>query len=247
MATRPKRPTPPPKVGIKRTSFDTLIQDHGQYVRVTPSITCPNRSGSRRELDDTNHPLECPVCDGNMNIDLTDLSEEMWIFMQSVTMKKDFAQNGVFDIKDQLASFPSGKRVGYFYKVELLDLTSQYNEIMFRKAGTKIDKTRFPLKDQEDGSIFSVVDDKGQIYVNGDDYEFEIGDNFIEWGRRRPDDGTLYSFLYPITPTLRVVNLLHEHRAYYEDTKSPSRLAAHFPQQAALRWDYAPQERSLDV
>lgn len=247
MANRTKRGTPPPKVALNAENFDRLVEDHGTYCRVTPSIVCPRRSGARVELDDTNHDLNCQLCFGSLTIDLDDLAFETWIFIQGIKLEKMFNAQGIYDVKDCFASFKPGIRVSYWYKIEMLDLATQYNEIVMRGRGTEIDKLRYPaIVDEATGNIFHVVDNDGTPFVRGDDYEVESGSRDIVWGNKAPVEGKLYSILYPILPTFRVLELMHEQRNYYEDEKRPDRVPIQMPQQAHIRWDFNAKRQGSD-
>jgi len=244
--TRAKRGTPPPKVALNPENFDRLVKDHGTYVRVTPSVVCPRRSGTRVELDDTNHDLNCPLCFGSLSIDCDAISFETWAFVQSVKLEKMLDAQGIFDLKDAFATFPPAIRVSYWYKIEILDFTSQYNEVLQRRVDSDTDRLRYSAFDCEDGNIYHVVDNDGKIYERGSDYELESGSQDIVWSSNAPPEGKLYSMLYPILPTFRVLELMHETRHYYTDAKAPTKSAVQMPQQAHIRWDFMAKKKGTD-
>ena len=244
---RSKRSTPPPKVGLTPANFDRLVEDHGSYVRVTPSMVCPRRTGERVELDDNNHDLNCPLCFGSMTIDCSELSQESWAFIQSVKLDLSLESSGIFDVKDAFATFKPGFRISYWYKIELLDFATQYNEILMRNPDSDRDKLRYPaVIDTTGGNIFHVVDNDGNRFIRDDDYEVETGSREIIWSKNAPVKGRLYTMLYPVLPTFRVLEMMHETRNYYEDTKSPTRSPVNMPQQAHIRWDYMAAKQGVD-
>lgn len=241
---RQKRTTPPPKVALNPANFDRVIEDHGTYVRVTPSIVCPRRSGARIELDDTNHDLNCPLCQGALTIDVTESAFETWAFIQGIKIEKMLNANGIFDIKDAFASFKPGVRVHYWYKIEILDFATQYNEIVKRGA-SKNDALRYdPLEPTGDGNRFIVVDSDGKRFEYGSD--FTVEDRSLIWGSNAPKAGKLYSALYPVLPTFRVLEMMHENRQYYVDAKLPDRAPKQMPQQVHIRWDFMARKQGSD-
>lgn len=246
MPNRPKRGTPPPKVALTPENFDRLIKDHGTYVRVTPSIVCPRRSGSRVELDDTNHDLNCKLCYGTGAVDCDEISFETYSFIQSVKLEKTLDAQGIFDMKDAFASFPPEVRISYWYKIEILDFATQYNEVVMR-GDDNSDILRYPAMDLEgDGNIFHVVDNDGNVFVKDQDYQLDSGSREIIWSKNAPVENKLYSILYPVTPTLRVLELMHETRNYYVDEKTPEKIPVNMPQQAHIRWDFMARKQGTD-
>jgi len=229
--TRNKRVAKPGRVSLIPEEFDNLIEDQGIFVRITPSVLCPNRT----EIEDTNHNLNCTLCD-NQVIDLTDECYEEWAFIQGVKFDKQFEVQGVFDPKDALMSIKSNVRLWYWYKIEVLDFSSVFNQVM-KRGITDIDKTRYELARVGETPMY-LIDKLGTKYIRNEDYKIGADNHSIQWIGNTPAAGDLFSFSYPILPTFRVLELMHENRYYYNSERLKEKDPVHLPQQAHIRWDY---------
>lgn len=231
-ARRPKRQASKPgSVDFVPKEFDFLLEDQGTKARITPAILCPNRT----ELEDTNHTLDCPLCFGDEVIDLCDEAQESWVSITGIDLKKDLQVQGIFDIKDARITFQTHIRVYYWYKVEILDFGSIYNQVMKRGGGDK-DRLRYVRFNACDIPTLLMAKDGISYRINED---FRIDGQHVVWlGLKRPKAGDLYSISYPINPTFRVLELLHENRYYYVGFKQKEKVPVQLPQQAVVRWDY---------
>ena len=247
---RPKRKgSKPSRVDLKPEEFDQLIEDQGVYVRITPTILCPNRS----ELTNTDHVLDCPLCQGDQVVESPENAIETWAFIQGIKSQKDLLVQGIYDIKDATITTKQLVKMYYWYKVEVLDFSAVYNQILKRSIGGNVDRLRYvpakPGATQLSAGIdlvasttapdvpYIVIDSKGVRYAIGKHYS--IKDRNLTWlTNLKPAAGTLYSMVYPILPTFRVLELLHEHRYYYVSFKRTEKVPVHLPQQAVIRWDY---------
>lgn len=231
MITRPKRPvSKPSRVDLIPAEFEALIEDQGTYVRITPSLLCPNRT----ELEDTNHVLDCPLCFGSEVIDLDKHCIETWAFIQGIDFNQQFNVQGVFDIKDARMTVQQDIRLHYWYKVEVLDFASVFNQLI-KRGYNDSDRIRYIPSKNCDTPYF-LVDNQGKEYKLNVDYK--IVDQKIVWSANRPASGSLYSFTYPILPTFRVLEMLHDNRYYYTSSKQKEKTPVNLPQQAHIRWDY---------
>jgi hypothetical protein len=229
---RPKRPNPKPgAVDFVPKEFDWLLEDQGTKVKITPSILCPNRT----ELEDTNHTLDCPLCYGDEVIDLCDQATESWASITGIDLKKDMQVQGIWDIKDAKMTFQTSVRVYYWYKVEIIDFGSIYNQVVKRGSGDK-DRLRYPRFGACDIPTYLMGKD-GVSYRFNEDFIVD-GQQLIWTGLKRPKSGDLYSISYPILPTFRVLELVHENRYYYVGFKQKEKVPVQLPQQAVVRWDY---------
>jgi len=227
----PKRtPSKPGRVALVREEFDNLIEDQGVRVRITPSILCPNRT----DVEGTNHKLNCPVCGGDEAVDIPGAAVEDWAFIQAIKLDKEFQVQGVWDMKDAMVSTKSDTRLYYFYKLEVLDFASIFNQVV--KRGSGADKLRYYPATVTTDTPYYLIDSAGVTYTK--DKHYKIVDQTIEWKVAGPTVDTLYSFVYPVLPTYRVLELLHENRYYYVDSKRPDKAPIQMPQQAVIRWDF---------
>jgi len=240
--TRPKRsPSKPGRIAFDVKAFDDLIADQGVFVRITPTLICPNIS----DLDTYNHSLSCNTCDNGI-VDVASKAVETWAFIQSINKDKEFAEHGIWEMRDAQISFREvDMRVNYWYKIEVLDFTTPFNELIERKIGVTEDKTRYTPQEATT-TKFYLIDKDGNEYVKDTDYQ--ITANGIDWlvGGSKPADGTIYSFSYPMLPTYRVLDLMHNSRFYYDGNKRADLLPSHLPQQAHIRFDFLARNKGYE-
>jgi hypothetical protein len=239
----------PSRVDLKPEEFENLIEDQGIYVRLTPSILCPNRT----DLGDTNHVLDCPLCFGDQVIDSPENAVETWAFIQGIKSQKDLQIQGIYDMKDATITTKQAVKMYYWYKIEVLDFSAVYNQLLKRGTGVNTDRLRYApakqgsapltvagdqvLETQAPDVPYICIDNTGKRYEIGKHYK--IQDRTLTWVTgNRPASGSLYSLIYPVLPTFRVLELLHEHRYYYVSFKRTDKVPVHLPQQAVIRWDY---------
>jgi len=238
---RPKRRarSKPNRVNLVPQEFNNLLEDQGVYVRVTPVILCPNRT----DLGDTNHVLDCPLCRGEQVIEVTENAITDWALIQSITQDKKFEVQGLFDLKDARITFQAHIRVYYWYKVEVLHFSSIYNQIIKRASGNT-DKSRYlpaqnisPPQNKTRDTPYICVDSSGNRYHL--DIDYSVNGKVITWlTANRPAFDTLYSISYPVMPTFRILETIHDNRYYYIDHKQLDKVPVNLPQQAVIRWDY---------
>lgn len=227
----PKPARKPGRVDIDPREFDKLIEDQGVRVRIIPALLCPNRT----DVADTNHSLDCPICFGENVIDIQEECIETWAYIQAIKLDKDFFVQGVFDMKDAMITVQSGVKIYYWYRIEIIDFASIFNQLI--KATGDLDRTRYRPATELSYDKHFLIDSTGKRYRCGED--FQIEDQQIRWiTANRPTVGSLYSFSYPITPTFRVLELMHESRYYYYGFKQKHKQGVDLPQQAVMRWDY---------
>jgi len=229
--TYPKTVTKPPRIDIEPLEYEALIESHGARVRVTPTVLCPNRTS----LEDTNHVLDCQLCWGSGNVDLDSNAIEDWAYIQGIKLDKKFEFHGIFDLKDAQITTRAGVKLYYWYKIEVIDFSSLFNQLMKRGTGD-VDRLRYlPTKNSD--FCFHCIDSAGFRFIR--DEHYRIDGQEIKWrGVKRPAAGTLYSLIYPILPTFRVLELLHENRFYYFGHNIPVKVPVQLPQNALIRWDY---------
>jgi hypothetical protein len=240
--TRPKRAgAKPGRVDLVPEEFEALIEDQGTLVRITPSILCPNRTS----LEDTNHVLDCPICFGTEVVDLDDKCIEDWAFIQGIDFEKMLNVQGIYDQKDARITVKQGIRLYYWYKIEVIDFASVYNQLLKRGGGER-DRLRYKPTGNCDTPYYCIAKDGTQFTLN-EDYKI-VDDRYIKWiSAKRPLAGELYSFVYPILPTFRVMEMMHENRYYYTGFKQKVKTPVNLPQQAHIRWDYAAKRSGTQI
>ena len=228
----PKRQGKPGRVDLNVPELDNLIDDQGIRLRIVPSLLCPNRT----DLSGTNHHLDCEVCNGNEAVDLESECFETFGAIQSIRHEKTFEISGIWDEKDATVTLKSEDRIYYWYKIIVLDFASIFNELV-KRDDDDTDKLRYPPNRSCD-TPFHLVDSSGIVYKPGVDYRVSK-DQYIKWTTaKRPAKDSLYSISYPVFPTFRVLETLHENRFYNITSKQKERVPVNLPQQAVIRWDY---------
>lgn len=227
--TRPKRANAKPgRNSLNTGDFDKLIEDQGVKVRITPIALCPNIT----DLESYNHVLPCPVCDNGI-VDLDSMSQETWALITGIHKDLKF-EAGIFDIKDAQITANSDVRLNYWHKVEVLDFTAPFNQLV-KKSDVAYDRMRYTPVTATVNDFYAVGKD-GTVYVYNVD--FEVLDHGISWIGNAPNTGDIYSINYPMMPTYRVMEMLHANRFYYEDFKRAEKEPIQLPQNAHIRWDF---------
>jgi len=229
--TYPKRKGKPGRIDFNIPEIDRLVEDQGIMVRVIPSVLCPNRT----DLGGTNHALGCDICGGDEVVDLDEECQEVWAVIQSIKHNKDAQVQGVWDVKDALITFKKDMRLYYWWKIEVLDFSSIFNQIVERGSGNT-DKLRYTPAASCDTPYY-LLDKNGNKYIK--DTHYRIDNRNLTWlTSAKPVSGKLYSISYPVIPTFRVLETVHENRYYYESFKSKEKRPVNLPQHAVIRWDY---------
>ena len=231
---RPKRsPAKPARVDLIPEEFDYLVEDQGVFARITPSMLCPNRDLQAG----TNHILDCDVCHGDEVVDLDDKSFQEWVFVQGIDFSRNF-DSQLWDVKDAKISVKSNVRIGYWYKIEMLDHASIFNEILTRGTDddADFDKLRYVPVNAPDHNWYLIDADNNKYEI---DVDYEKEDQGIRWlTGNRPTTNRVFSIIYPVLPTFRVLELVHDNRYYYKSLKRTDKMPVNLPQQAVIRWDY---------
>lgn len=234
--------TKPGRVSLRVKDFGDLLDNQGTNVRITPSIICPNRSGIQNDETSVNHPMDCPICNGNQILDVDSLAFNTWAFIAGIKIETQIDQNR-FDVKDALMTTKGEVKVHYWYKVEVVDHTAQFNQLIKRSGVT--DTLRYEPKDVSDGAIYCLIDSKGEAYTK--DTHYSLDGNKLTWlSSVRPEIESIYSFMYPVLPTFRVIDLMHENRYYYNSEKLAKKVPVNLPQQSHIRWDYMAKNVEVD-
>lgn len=239
--TQPKRKGKPANpINLEPKDFDKLAEDQGIKILMTPGVLCPNRTS----LHDTNHTLDCPLCFGDEVIDMKCDAVEGWGVMQGIKLDKQMEVSGIFDFKDAKMTLQSHMRANYWYKIEIINFSSVFNQLV-KRGTTDTDRLRYVPFTACD-TPFLVVDMAGNHYRLNE--QFKVEDQGIRWLTvQRPAVGALYSISYPILPTYRILELLHDNRFYYYGFKQAVRYAVQLPQEVVLRWDYLAKRSGTGV
>jgi len=229
----PKRKgSKPGRVDLIPQEIDNLLDDQGIKLKIIPSLLCPNRD----RLGSTNHALDCQVCNGDEAVDVESACYETFGVIQSIRHEKKLEVQGIWDEKDAVLTLQSPDRIYFWYKVVVVDFASIYNELV-KRDDDDTDKLRY-IPNRSCDTPFHLVGSDGEVYKAGVDFRVSQ-EQYIRWlGAKRPTTNSLYTVSYPVFPTFRVLETLHENRFYNITSKLKERVPVNLPQQAVIRWDY---------
>lgn len=189
--------------GIDPSKLDQEITDLGVRVRLYKSTLCPNM----KSLESLDHDINCAVCNHNM-IDFCP-KETIAIFQQQ-TLAEQFKVQGTFYIDEIQVTFLSGETLQPFARVELLDFSEDFYELIQRQVATDIDRLKYPAC-----SVLAIFVVRGNLKI-----EYHFGTDFItdvngdiKWiAVHRPDDKEIYTIYYKFKPVFRAIKAVHRDR-----------------------------------
>ncbi len=219
-----------PIVKMDPKKCDVMSENQGVRVRVWKTTICPNV----KRIDSAEHELNCTVCNSKLFIDRQPI--ETWAFLQNQGLNKNFQNNGEWDDKMVLATFKRDTEIYYFSKIELMDFSTVYSEMVQRQEGT-IDHLKYPAL-----SCTLLIDKNGVEYTSGVDFEINT-DGDVEWIGSRPSRGVIYSCYYNYRMTYRSVQAMHINR--FGQNKNGSRHTVEFPFQWMLKLDFLLQKEDI--
>lgn len=189
------------RVNLDPIAFDKLIETHGVRVRVYKTTLCPNV----KKIDTYEHQIDCTLCNGNLFIDRLPL--EGYAYLQSQKIEKMFNVEGVFDDQMVLASFVRGLYLQYFAKIEVLDFTTTFYELIQRQTGD-IDRLKYKAL-----KVNYIIDQNGTEYQENVHFILTTDTRDIQWlGVTRPTVNNTYSVHYEYLLTFRSLKALHVNR-----------------------------------
>jgi hypothetical protein len=190
--------------GLNIARLDQLILDLGVRVRVWKSTLCPNL----KSLESMDHSVNCQLCSNNM-IDFCP-TETMALFQQQELIEQ-YKLQGTFHMDEILVTFKSGTTLQHYSKVELLDFTEDFFELIVRQEGSDIDVLKYPAKEVL-GAFAAVNNTTKERYYVGTDFEIDVNGN-IKWiGPHKPADRKVYSVYYRHCLVYRAIKAVHRDR-----------------------------------
>ncbi len=214
-------------LGLDPTRGDAMIEKYGVQITQYTTLWCPNV----KRIDSLEHELNCPLCHGQLLIDINPV--DTWAFLQTQSLQKQFRTEGAWDDQMVAATFMSGIEINYFSKIVLKDYTSTFFEHIQRSEGN-LDVCKYPIT-----SVNYLIDKNGITYVeNGDFIVNQSG--YIEWlmTAKTPPKGTIYSIHYNYKITFRSINAMHIMRIGAGFVKGKGRQALEYQQQWQLKRDF---------
>lgn len=189
------------RVNLNPEDFDKLIETHGVRINAYKTVLCPNV----KKVDTMEHEIDCTLCNGNLFVDR--YPTEGYVFLQSQKIEKMFNVEGVFDDQMVLGSFVRGLYLQYFAKIELLDFTTTFYEIIQRQIGN-IDRLKYKAL-----LVNYILDKNGIEYQQDKDFIITTDTKDIQWlSGNRPAQNVTYSIHYEYLLTFRVLRALHVNR-----------------------------------
>ncbi len=224
-----------PIVELDPVKLDMLIETQGVRVKVYQTMLCPNV----KKIDSGEHEIDCKLCKGIGFIDHN--FQQTWGFIQSQTLIREFAKEGVWDDQNVACTFQTDIEVQYFAKIELMDFTTTFYELIQRQEG-ELDRLKYPAF-----SIQTLIDQHGVQYTYQKHFVLtESGD--VKWinGFERPSIGTIYTIYYTYPITYRAVNAMHVNRFSQVAKKLDHKEPVQLNQQWLLKRDYLLTRQDLD-
>jgi len=203
--------------GINPDKLDQEIKDLGVRVRLYKSTICPNM----KSLESIDHDINCQVCNHNM-IDFCPV-ETIAIFQQQ-SLTEQFKVQGTFHIDEIMATFLSDQRLQHYARVDLLDFSEDFFELVQRQAATTIDRLKYSACCVL--GVFVVRNSTDRIdYHFGTDFELDVNGD-IKWiSAHKPNDKEIYSIYYQYRPVFRAIKAVHRDRYSQYNLKSQPILA----------------------
>lgn len=115
---------------INSKDLDTMVFNQGVRIRVYKTTWCPNR----KSIDGQEHELNCPMCRGTEFLDLDCFESVAFIQGQTREHQQNPEKIGSnWEEQVVLCTLLSGVEVSYYTKIELLDYTNLYQQLVQRQ------------------------------------------------------------------------------------------------------------------
>lgn len=196
--------------GINVDKLNQEIKDLGVRIRVWRSTVCPNM----KSIESMDHDVNCTVCNNNM-IDFGCFESVGLIQQQDLV--EQFKLTGTFSMDEALMSFLSEVTLHIFAKIQILDFTEDFFELVQRQD-TVTTPSPLPQTDRLKYAackilgVFTVINNVKTEYHEGADFQLDINGD-IQWiGAHKPADRQIYSIYYKHHPVFRAVRAMHRNR-----------------------------------
>lgn len=207
------------------------IQTMGDNVLWRKSTVCPNRM-----LVKQNHDLNCKLCDGRGF--LFDAGTEIKAGFTSISVKQMWQTWGRFDVGTVMVTTPNANKLSWWDKLEHLDATIRYSEIIQRPTYGLEDKLKYVAID-----VARLVDSLGKDYECGVD--FTIPNGKVLWAAGlAPANESFYSISYTCHPHYIVLELPHQIRQKQATTGGRAVEAQDFPVMAVAKLEFLIEDES---
>jgi len=189
--------------GVNPDRLEQLIQDLGIRVRIFKSTICPNM----KSLESLDHDINCTVCNNAM-IDFAPHNSKAMFQQQDLV--DQFKMQGTFFIDEILASFPADETLHRYARVELLDFSEDFFELIQRQVGTATDRLKYSATSVI--GVFTVVNNVQDEFFFGTDFELDVNGDLKWISAHKPADKQVYTIYYRYRPVYRAIKAVHRDR-----------------------------------
>lgn len=221
-----------PQGYIETKYFDQMISDQGVRVKVYKTTICPNVKSIGGP-----HNADCTVCynEGFVDIDPT----EVVAYIASQMLNKMMLVEGYTDNQTVNATFQSGTELQYGTRVDLVDFTGVYYELVQKQEGN-VDRLKYAAH-----TVNYIIDQNNVRYYVG--HNFDVNENGdLEWIKDPPAIGVIYSIHYNTTISYRALKAMHVNRYGNESFKKEFKEPVKLPELWVLKRRYLLTRADID-
>ena len=215
---------------IEIRNLNAMLYNQGVRIKVYKTLFCPNV----KSIDGAEHEIDCSLCRGTGFIDVDPIDTFAFIQGQSREYLINPENIGTqWEEGVALASFIGGIDLTYYTRIELMDYTYLYVQLVQRQPSTNVDRLKFSAH-----SVNKVIDQDGVEYFYGTDFNLDRNGD-VEWlivgAAKKPTDKYTYSIHYNTLVSYRALRALHCERYGTEGKKRDYLEAVQYPQQWLIK------------
>jgi hypothetical protein len=210
---------------IDYKDLNSFIWDQGVRIKVYKTLFCARV----KSIDGSEHEINCPICNGSGFIDVSPTETVAAIQNQIRSNNINPDQIGTaWEEQTAFMTFLSGIELSYYTRIELMDYTNVYKQLVQRQVDTNIDRLQFKAT-----SVDYLIDYDGIIYIPGNDFIVDRNGD-IEWligtGTKKPADKKIYSIHYNTLVAYRAIEAVHCDRFGSDGIKKDHLEVIEYPQ-----------------
>lgn len=188
------------RVDLDPEAFEKLLKEKGSRVKVFRTTYCPNV----KSIDGAEHNIDCKLCNGSGFLDVNHICTIA--FLQSQSLEKMAAVEGMIDGNAISATFPAGIELQYFTLVQLEDFTEPFFQRIKRQRGN-VDVLKYKAT-----RVNVLIDQRGKVYEGDNHFTLDANGNIMWKPDQGPDEGTIYTIHYDCAVQFRAVRAMHTNR-----------------------------------
>lgn len=215
---------------IDYKDLNSFIWDQGIRVRVYKTLFCPRV----HSIDGAEHDISCTICNGSGFVDVDPI--ETIAAIQNQIREHNINPESIgtaWEEQTAYMTFLSGIELSYYARLELIDYTNIYKQLVQRQVGTNVDRLQFKAV-----SVDYLIDYDGVIYIPGNDFVVDRNGS-IEWiisiGAKKPADKKVYSVHYNTLVAYRAITAMHCDRFGSDGIKKDHMEIILFPEQWKIK------------